>query len=241
MAGKSTYGKMVLLCQIMAQMGSFIPAEKATVPLVDRIFVRAGSAEDMSRGKSTFMMELLETAQILNCATERSLIFVDELGRGTSTYDGMAISQATMEYLHDKIKAPSIISTHYHQLTELEGKLTGAVNYHVSAVERDGELTFLYSVRRGGTDKSYGINVARMAGIPKTVIRRARQILRELEASHNSQLALPLFGEAQAATQEETAGDLLCEELKELDPNRLSPMEALKLIFQWKQKLEAES
>jgi len=242
MAGKSTYGKMVLLCQIMAQVGSFLPVEAATIPLVDRIFVRAGSAEDMSTGKSTFMMELLETAQILNCATDKSLIFVDELGRGTSTYDGMAISQAVMEYLHDKLKSRAIISTHYHQLTELEGKLAGAVNYHVSAVERDGELTFLYSVRRGGTDKSYGINVARMAGIPKSVISRARQILRELEASHNSQLTLPLFEEdASAATKEESIGDLLCTELEELNPNQLSPMDALNLIFQWKQRLEAEN
>ena len=240
MAGKSTYGKMVLLLQIMAQMGSFLPAQQATVPLADRVFVRAGSAEDMSTGKSTFMMELLETAQILNSATTRSLIFVDELGRGTSTYDGMAISQAVMEYLHDKIKARAIISTHYHQLTELEGKLSGAVNYHVSAVEKDGALTFLYSIRRGGTDKSYGINVARMAGIPKAVINRARQILRELEASHSSQLTLPMFAPQAAAAQEETVQERLCAEITAITPNQLTPLKALELIYQWQQRLEEE-
>ena len=242
MAGKSTYGKTVLLCQIMAQMGSFLPAEAATVPIADRVFVRAGSSEDMSTGKSTFMMELLETAEILSSATSKSLIFVDELGRGTSTYDGMAISQAVMEYLHDKIKARAIISTHYHQPTEREGKLAGAVNYHVSAVERDGELTFLYTVRRGGTDKSYGINVARMAGIPRSVISRARQILRELEATHNGQLSLPLFGQGEAAAaREETVEEKLCAEILALDPNKLSPLEALNLIYSWQRRLEEEA
>jgi len=226
----------------MAQMGSFLPAEAATVPIADRVFVRAGSSEDMSTGKSTFMMELLETAEILSSATSKSLIFVDELGRGTSTYDGMAISQAVMEYLHDKIKARAIISTHYHQLTELEGKLAGAVNYHVSAVERDGELTFLYTVRRGGTDKSYGINVARMAGIPRSVISRARQILRELEATHNGQLSLPLFGQGEAAAaREETVEEKLCAEILALDPNKLSPLEALNLIYSWQRRLEEEA
>ncbi len=186
------------------------------------------------------MMELLETAQILNSATTRSLIFVDELGRGTSTYDGMAISQAVMEYLHDKIKARAIISTHYHQLTELEGKLSGAVNYHVSAVEKDGALTFLYSIRRGGTDKSYGINVARMAGIPKAVINRARQILRELEASHSSQLTLPMFAPHAAAAQEKTVQERLCAEITAITPNQLTPLKALELIYQWQQRLEEE-
>lgn len=243
MSGKSTYGKSVLLIQIMAQMGSFIPAREGVISIVDRVFVRAGSAEDLYAGHSTFMIELLETATILNSASKRSLVFIDELGRGTGTYDGMAISKAVIEYIHDKIGAKTIISTHYHELTELEGYLENIRNYHVSAVEKDGNLIFLYKVQRGGTDKSYGVNVARMAGIPPTVIRRARQVLKDLEeralASKEQQLELgngAFVSEPDASNSEELKA---LDELRSVDLNNLTPLQALSFLYQLRQKLQS--
>nr|NLJ03885.1 DNA mismatch repair protein MutS [Bacillota bacterium] len=173
MAGKSTYLRQVALLVIMAQMGSFIPAQEAEIGLVDRIFTRIGASDDLSTGQSTFMVECSETADLLLNATERSLIILDELGRGTSTYDGMAIAQAVIEHIHAKIKARTLFSTHFHELTALEYSLKRLVSYRVEVEEKDGEIYFLHRVSRGSTDRSYGINVARMAGMPRSVIRRS--------------------------------------------------------------------
>lgn len=242
MSGKSTYGKSVLLIQIMAQMGSFVPAQECLLGVVDRVFVRAGSAEDLYAGHSTFMLELLETATILNSATSRSLVFIDELGRGTGTYDGMAISKAVIEYIHDRIGAKTIVSTHYHELTELEGYLENIKNYHVSAIEKDGELIFLYKVQRGGTDKSYGVNVARMAGIPGSVVRRARQVLKDFEAralaSKEQQLGLfdtAVTSESETVSEQEIK---VLEELRSIDLNNVTPLQALSLLHEMKAKIQ---
>ncbi|MGE5587166.1 MAG: DNA mismatch repair protein MutS [Clostridia bacterium] len=270
MAGKSTFGKSVLLIVLMAHVGSFVPAASARIPLTDRIAVRAGSGEEIASGKSTFMVELLQTAAILARATEKTLIFIDELGRGTSTYDGMAIAQAVIEYLHDRVGAKTIFTTHFHELTELATKLTRVRNFRVEAEERGGEVVFLFRVVPGGCDKSYGINVARMAGMPAQVVRRAGSILRDLERrspSRPQQMSLLAMlmdengseagngrqerGRSQPAGQGwgDTASgscracaspaceDILAE-LRALDIDRMTPIEALQRLAQLKAKSE---
>ncbi len=269
MSGKSTYGKSVLIVQVMAQIGCFVPASEAVIGIVDRIFVRAGSTEDISAGQSTFMLELLDTASILHSATDKSLIFIDELGRGTGTYDGMAISRAVIEYIHNKIRARTIVSTHYHDLTELEAELENLRNYHVSAVEKNGELIFIYRVQRGGTDRSYGINVAKMAGIPEIVIKRAMDVLKRLEeermASKHEQLNLfdslsvnekdnPCNtgikdnsgnkgnnGNNDYKTKIHVSNELsqLLDELKEVDTNNITPVQALFKLDELKKMAES--
>src|SRR5690606_15862929 len=181
MAGKSTYLRQVALIVLMAQMGSFVPAAEAKIGLVDRIFTRIGAGDDVGSHRSTFMVEMNEAAHILLHATPRSLVLLDELGRGTSTYDGMALAQAIAEHLHDVVGAKVIFSTHYHELTGLERSLEHARNFHAAVQEDRGRISFLYRIRPGASDRSYGVNVARMAGIPEPVLRRARQLLRRLE------------------------------------------------------------
>jgi DNA mismatch repair protein MutS len=173
----------VALLTLMAQMGSFIPAKSAVVGLVDRIFTRVGAADDISRGQSTFMVEMVETANILNNATPRSLIILDEIGRGTSTFDGLSLAWAVAEYLHDepRVKARCLFATHYHELTELSLTMPGVKNYNVAVKEYGDKIIFLRKIMPGGTDKSYGIHVARLAGLPKQVIRRAGEVLTNLE------------------------------------------------------------
>ncbi len=241
MAGKSTFGKSCLLIQIMAQCGSFVPVRCAKLSVADRVFVRAGSSEDITGGHSTFMVELLETANILTSATSRSLIFIDELGRGTSTYDGMAIAQAVIEYIHDKIGAKAIVATHYHELVTLEGKFKGIRNFHVTAVDRDGELIFLYKVLPGSTDKSYGINVAKMAGIPREIIRSARKIQQELEAKSPSRAhQISLVSSIENKEDSEVACTVSVEEketletLANLNVDVMSPIEALQKLYEIK-------
>jgi DNA mismatch repair protein MutS len=241
MAGKSTFGKTCLLIQIMAQCGSFVPASLARLSPVDRVFVRAGSSEDITGGYSTFMVELLETANILTSATSRSLVFIDELGRGTSTYDGMAIAQAVIEYIHDKIGARTIVATHYHELVALENKFKGVRNFHVTAIERDGELIFLYKVLPGGTDKSYGINVARMAGIPRAVIQRAKAIQKDLEASSPSRpQQISIFTSVEDSSDRTSGQGQLIGAIENLKVDEMSPMEALQKLYELKGILEAE-
>ncbi|MCR4399248.1 MAG: DNA mismatch repair protein MutS, partial [Firmicutes bacterium] len=181
MSGKSTLLASTALIVYMAHMGSFVPAACARIGLVDAIYYRTGSYEDLAGGRSTFLVELSEVANILNTATHRSLVLIDELGRGTSTYDGMSLAQATLEYLHDAVRCRALFTTHYHELASLEQRLEGVRNFHVTAVERGGELTFLYKLTRGSVDKSYGVNVARMAGLPREVVRRAAAILEAME------------------------------------------------------------
>ncbi len=200
MSGKSTYIRQVALLTLMAQMGSFIPAESATIGIVDRIFTRVGASDELTRGQSTFMVEMSETANILNNATPRSLIILDEIGRGTSTYDGLSIAWSVVEYIHNcpKVKAKTLFATHYHELVQLEHQLPGVVNYNVAVKEYKDEVVFLHEIVRGGTDRSYGIHVARLAGIPDTVIERAKTILEHLESTHQEKAALTVRGDSDA-------------------------------------------
>jgi DNA mismatch repair protein MutS len=183
MAGKSTYIRQVALLVLMAQIGSYVPAAKAEIGLADRIFTRVGASDDLSRGQSTFMVEMNETANITNNATERSLIILDEIGRGTSTFDGLSIAWSVAEYLHDKTRARTLFATHYHELTELEMTRSGVKNYNIAVREWNEQIIFLRKIVRGGADKSYGIQVARLAGLPPEIIARAKEILTNLEAS----------------------------------------------------------
>lgn len=183
MAGKSTYIRQVALLTLLAHTGSFVPATEARVDLTDRIFTRIGASDDLSRGQSTFMVEMSETANILNNATQRSLVILDEIGRGTSTFDGLSLAWSIVEHLHNQVGAKTLFATHYHELTELTGKLKRLRNFNVAVREWNDAIVFLHKIVEGGTDKSYGIQVARLAGVPKEVIDRAKVILRNLEDS----------------------------------------------------------
>ncbi len=181
MAGKSTYIRQVALITLMAQVGSFVPARRATIGVADRIFARVGASDELSRGQSTFMVEMIETARILNTATPRSLVILDEIGRGTSTYDGMSLAWAVVEHLHDAIGCRTLFATHYHELTALAEALAGVRNYNVAVREWQDQVVFLHKILPGAADKSYGIHVARLAGVPTEVVERAKQILAQLE------------------------------------------------------------
>ncbi len=183
MGGKSTYLRQAALIVIMAQMGSFVPARSARLGIVDRVFTRIGASDNLARGRSTFMVEMTETAAILHTATPRSLILLDEVGRGTSTYDGLAIAWAAVEYLHARVRAKTLFATHYFELTELAEQLSGVKNYHVSVKETGGSVVFLRKVEPGAADRSYGIEVAKLAGLPNEVVVRAREVLAEHESS----------------------------------------------------------
>ncbi len=244
MSGKSTLGKSALIITLMAHMGSFVPASSAVIPLTDRIAVRAGSSEEIAEGKSTFMVELLQTSRILSQATERTLIFIDELGRGTGTYDGMAIAQAVIEYIHDRIGAKTIFTTHFHELAALEDKLSRVRNFRIEAEERGGEVVFLYTLQPGGCDKSYGINVARMAGMPREVVRRADAIQRELEKrspSRPQQMSLlaVLMDETNPSSLP-SPDQRIVEEIREMDIDSMTPLEALTRLAELKSRIEKE-
>jgi DNA mismatch repair protein MutS len=250
MGGKSTYLRQTALIVLMAHLGSFVPAEQATISLVDRIFTRVGASDNLMRGQSTFMVEMQETAYILEHATPRSLIILDEVGRGTSTYDGMSIAWALLEFLHDRVGAKSLFATHYHELIALAEKLPHAANYSVAVRENSNEgVVFLYRIVQGGVDRSYGIEVAKLAGLPPEVVSKARQILIDLEeGSHQSAIQaelddptkrvpadqMPLFERQQRDVKRDSA----VETLKNVDINALSPLEALNLIAQIKGKIE---
>jgi DNA mismatch repair protein MutS len=183
MGGKSTVLRQTAIVCILAQMGSFVPAEKARLPLLDRVWTRVGASDDLTRGRSTFMVEMTETAAILHSSTPRSLVLLDEIGRGTATFDGLSIAWAVAEYLHDSPEhaAKTLFATHYHELTELAERLPGAQNYQITAAEREGEVVFLHRLERGRASKSYGIQVARLAGLPPAVLANAREVLARLE------------------------------------------------------------
>ena len=183
MAGKSTYIRQVALLTLLAHTGSFVPAAEARIDLVDRIFTRIGASDDLARGQSTFMVEMTETANILNNATPRSLIVLDEIGRGTSTFDGLSLAWSIVEHLHNQVGAKTLFATHYHELTELSARLPRLKNFNVAVREWHDQIVFLRKIVEGGTDKSYGIQVARLAGVPKEVLERAKQILGNLEES----------------------------------------------------------
>ncbi|MFO8192381.1 MAG: DNA mismatch repair protein MutS [Bacillota bacterium] len=239
MAGKSTYIRSAALIAIMAQMGSFVPAEKAELTVFDRIFARVGASDDLSRGQSTFMVEMKETASILKEATRDSLIILDEIGRGTSTYDGMSIARSVIEYIVKKIKAKTLFSTHYHELTTLEEEIEGVKNYTMAVKERGKEVIFLRQIVAGRADKSYGINVARLAGVPLEVLIRAEEILMELElaSSSASERQLSLLPMVVNPVENHSQELEIADELKNIDLDNTTPIEALHKMFSLQQAL----
>lgn len=248
MAGKSTYLRMVACITLLAQIGSFVPAESARIGLVDRIFTRVGASDDLGTGQSTFMVEMNEIMLALSQGTARSLVIIDELGRGTSTYDGMALARAVAEYIHDQLGALTIFSTHYHELADLELTHSRIRNYRMEVLERGSDVIFLYKVMRGRADKSYGIHVAKLAGLPKKVLNRARQILQELETTQAFKQATldSLMAQEETVVSSEPEQPLpegakrVLDELGDIDINRLTPLEALNLISSWKALLDRQ-
>jgi DNA mismatch repair protein MutS len=245
MGGKSTYLRQTALVCLLAQAGSFVPARSAKVPVVDRIFARVGASDNIARGQSTFMVEMQETASILNLATARSLVVLDEIGRGTSTFDGLSIAWAVAEYLttNQRARPKTLFATHYHELTDLADALPGIVNYHVAVRDWQGDIVFLRKILPGRSDRSYGIHVARLAGLPPVVVARAGEILAALEqdelarggrpsvthTAHEPQRQLGLF--SFGAPREPIA-----ERLRAIDTDRLTPLEALTLLAELKKQ-----
>jgi DNA mismatch repair protein MutS len=247
MAGKSTFLRQNALIALLAQAGSFVPADQAHIGLVSQLFSRVGASDDLARGRSTFMVEMVETAAILNQADDRALVILDEIGRGTATYDGLSIAWATLEHLHDANRCRALFATHYHEMTALAGKLAGVENTTVTVKEWEGEVIFLHEVRKGAADRSYGVQVARLAGLPAAVIDRAKVVLEALEkgereggSGHQKTLIddLPLFRAspppppppAQKASEVEAM-------LKQIHPDEMTPMEALRLVYDLKQMI----
>ena len=233
MSGKSTYLRQTALIVLMAQMGSFVPAASAKIGLVDRIFTRIGAQDEIHAGQSTFMVEMVEAANILHHATARSLLILDEIGRGTSTYDGLSIAWGIIEYIHNHphLRSKTLFATHYHELTQLADLLPGIRNYNVAVSEADNKVVFLHKIIAGGADRSYGIHVAQMAGLPAPVIGRANEIMVELEKTSGRAVKINPQAAQQAALFPETSP--LLDELKKLDVNSLSPIEALNKLFEW--------
>ena len=239
MAGKSTYMRQVAIITIMAQIGSFVPAKEARIGVVDKIFTRVGASDDLASGQSTFMLEMVEVANILKNATKRSLIVYDEVGRGTSTFDGMSIARAVVEYTHSKkIGAKTLFATHYHELVSMEEEFPGIVNYNIAAKKRGDSITFLRKIVRGGTDDSYGIEVAKLAGVPNEVVKRAREILAEIEsegkivrsvAPARKDDMIDIFSSIESSRESE-----LCDKLRGIDLNTITPIEAMNLLFELK-------
>jgi DNA mismatch repair protein MutS len=236
MAGKSTYLRQAALIVLMAQMGSFVPAASAKIGLVDRIFTRIGAQDEIHAGQSTFMVEMVEAANILHHATSRSLLILDEIGRGTSTYDGLSIAWGIIEYIHNhpQLRAKTLFATHYHELTQLADLLPGVRNYNVAVSEADNKVVFLHKIIAGGADKSYGIHVAQLAGLPAPVVQRANEIMTELEKTSGRAVRINPHAAQQAMLFPETSPML--DELKDLDVNALSPIEALNKLFEWQKK-----
>jgi DNA mismatch repair protein MutS len=249
MSGKSTYMRQLALINIMAQIGCFVPATSAQLTIFDQIFTRIGAADDLVRGQSTFMVEMLEANHALTKATKHSLILLDEIGRGTSTYDGMALAQAIVEYIHDHIGAKTLFSTHYHELTELEEKLTNVKNIYVRAEEYDNEVVFLHKVEEGRADKSYGIHVAKLADLPPSLIKRAEVILKQLETNkddtytpiitHDGQLSFYMFEEStnEPLSKEE---EHIIERIKSVNINEMTPLDALNLLAKLQKSLKQD-
>jgi len=236
MSGKSTFLRQVALIVLMAQIGSFVPASSAHIGLVDRIFTRIGAQDEIYAGQSTFMVEMIEAANILHHASNRSLLILDEIGRGTSTYDGLSIAWSVVEYIHNhpRLRSRTLFATHYHELTQLSELLPGVRNYNVAVAEAEGQVVFLHKIVAGGADRSYGIHVAQLAGLPRPVIQRASEILRQLEASSGKAVKLDPSMPQQMALFPET--NPMLDELKELDINALSPIEALNKLYEWQRK-----
>lgn len=259
MAGKSTYIRQTALLALMAQIGSFVPARRATIGIADRIFARVGASDELARGQSTFMVEMTETARILNTATAQSLVILDEIGRGTSTYDGLSLAWSIVEHIHNTIGCRTLFATHYHELTDLEDQLDGVRNFNVAVKEWDDQVVFLHQIVPGAADKSYGIHVAQLAGVPRAVNDRAQQVLEWLEAQHeaagsassaSSRNSAPPPHFASTANQASKSNGThwqmtlfgleehpLLDEIRDADLEKLAPTEALELVRQWQRKL----
>ena len=251
MAGKSTYMRQTALIVLMAQIGSFVPAESAKIGIVDRIFTRVGASDDLASGQSTFMVEMTEVANILRNATRNSLLILDEIGRGTSTYDGLSIAWSVVEHIADakKLGAKTLFATHYHELTELEGRLPSVNNYCIAVKEQGEDIIFLRKIIKGGADKSYGIQVARLAGVPEEVLKRAREIADQLSDSDiNVQAPTVAIKDTKPSKQKETVGQLslfdapdysaVIEEIKALDISKVTPIDALNKLYALQEKLK---
>ncbi|MCQ2447287.1 MAG: DNA mismatch repair protein MutS [Oscillibacter sp.] len=238
MAGKSTYMRQVALMVLMAQMGSFVPAKYARIGVVDRIFTRIGASDDLSAGQSTFMVEMTEVSDILRHATKNSLLILDEIGRGTSTFDGMSIARAVLEYCAESktLGAKTLFATHYHELTELENTLPGTVNYNIAVKTRGEDIIFLRKIIPGGADRSYGSEVAKLAGLPQTVVKRAKTVLTELESENGVQYTAPRQEADQVSMTAMGEGEVLAA-LRRCQPDTLTPIEAMSLLYELKQKL----
>jgi DNA mismatch repair protein MutS len=245
MSGKSTYIRQTALLVLLAQTGSFIPAKQATIGIVDRIFTRVGASDELMRGQSTFMVEMTETANIINNATEKSLVILDEVGRGTSTYDGLSLAWAITEHIANKIKCRMLFATHYHELTALAGLLVNVKNCNVAVREWMDEVVFLHKIVPGGTDKSYGIHVAKLAGIPKSITERSKEILEDLENTFQKEAG----GEKLTKQRTKQADDDslfdqkqkdVLERLKSLDVNNLTPIQAINLLTEIKDFLKTK-
>lgn len=242
MGGKSTYMRQTALIVLMAYIGCFVPASRAQIGPIDRIFTRIGASDDLASGRSTFMVEMTETATILHHATEHSLVLMDEIGRGTSTYDGLSLAWACAEHLATKVQALTLFATHYFELTELAERTEGIVNVHLDAIEHDETIVFMHNVQEGAASKSFGLQVAQLAGVPKTIIRQAQQKLQQLE--QQSLLAEPSkTGTAQTPAEATTQLELtlvehpIVQQLSQLDPDLLTAKQALDLLYQLKSQL----
>ena len=259
MSGKSTYMRQIALTAILAQIGCFVPAKKAVLPIFDQVFTRIGASDDLIAGQSTFMVEMMEAKYAIANATKNSLIIFDEIGRGTSTYDGMALAQAIIEYIHDNIGSKTLFSTHYHELTVLEKELKRLKNVHVSAIEQNGKVIFLHKIKDGPADKSYGIHVAKLADLPASLIERANEILKKLEQNGTNKqgnqeifdepqseiyesegLQLSFFGEPHEQKNTPLAGKekRVIEKIRQLDILDMTPMQALNTLYELHKKLK---
>ena len=240
MAGKSTYLRQLAIIVIMAQIGCFVPCKSCTIPIFDKIFTRIGASDDLVSGESTFMVEMKEANKALSNATNESLILFDELGRGTATYDGMSLAEAILEYIHDNIHAKTLFSTHYHELTTMTKSLKKLKNVHVAANEDDGNIVFLHKVINGAIDKSYGINVASLANLPKEVIDRASEILSVYE---NKKETKSKFQQTSFEFNVEPPkqDNMIVEELKRLNPLNMTPIEALNKLYELVSEVKKEN
>jgi DNA mismatch repair protein MutS len=250
MAGKSTYIRQVALLTLMAQLGSFVPAKAATIGIADRIYARVGASDELARGQSTFMVEMTETARILNTASPRSLVILDEIGRGTSTYDGISLAWSVVEYLHDRVGCRTLFATHYHELTDLEKSLSGVKNLNVAVREWQDEVVFLHKILAGAADKSYGIHVARLAGVPKAVVERAKEILFQLEEEHHDPEGGAKIARRPEGTRPRSGVQLtlfapidhpILDDLRQVDLDGTTPLAALGLLKAWQERLAAET
>ncbi|MDD3733236.1 MAG: DNA mismatch repair protein MutS [candidate division Zixibacteria bacterium] len=238
MSGKSTYLRQIGLIVILAQIGSYVPADKAEIGLVDRVFTRVGALDNLARGQSTFLVEMVETANILNNATERSLVLLDEVGRGTSTFDGLSVAWAVVEYINDQLKSRSVFATHYHELTSMASLYDKIYNYQVAVKKWEDKVIFLHKIIAGGCDDSYGIEVARLAGLPRLTLNRAKQILKLLESGKftQSELGPGLYKEKVQPTLFDPQPSKIEKELKDLDLDNLTPMQAFEILSRLKKE-----